>query len=71
MVRARGVDNAKIIKVIKTTSVIGSGTEEDPARQIYQYWDLKGNLIGSHDTLHDNDSIVYQLERLHLLSTLY
>lgn len=49
--RPRGTDNAKIIKVIQTKSLIGRGTKEDPARCIYQYWDFKGNLLASHDTL--------------------
>ncbi len=49
--RPRGTDNAKVIKVIQTKSLIGRGTKEDPARCIYQYWDFKGNLLASHDTL--------------------
>lgn len=51
MVRPRGTDKAKIIKVIVTESVIGEGTEKDPARCIYQYWDLKGNLLAKRDCL--------------------
>lgn len=51
--RPRGTDNAKIIKLIQTKSLIGRGTKEDPARFIYQYWDFKGNLLASHDTLED------------------
>ena len=38
---------------IKTESLIGRGTQEDPARYIYQYWDFKGNLLASHDTLNN------------------
>lgn len=45
----RGTKNAKVIKVIVTESVIGSGTEEDPVRCIYQYWDLKGRLLAQID----------------------
>ena len=37
MVRARGTDKAEVIRVIKTTSLIGIGTEKDPVRYIYQY----------------------------------
>ena len=47
----RGTDRAKIIKVIKTTSLLGLGTEKDPIRYVYQYWDFEGNLLASHDTL--------------------
>lgn len=53
MVRPRGTDNAKVIKVIKTISLLGEGTEKDPVRHVYQYWDFKGNLLASHDTLDD------------------
>ncbi len=56
--RQRGTDNAKVIKVIKTESLIGRGTQEDPARYIYQYWDFKGNLIASHDSLQDNEIVI-------------
>ncbi len=51
MTRPRGTDKAKVIQVIKTTSILGEGTEKDPVRYIYQYWDLKGNLLAKHDTL--------------------
>ena len=54
-IKIRGTDKAEIIQVIKTTSAIGAGTKEDPARYIYQYWDMKGNLLASHDTLKDTD----------------
>jgi hypothetical protein len=36
---------AKIIKVIETYERKGSGTYEDPIRQVYQIWSLDGNLI--------------------------
>lgn len=45
----RGTDNAKVIKVIKTESLRGEGTEEDPARLVIQYWDFKGNLLCESD----------------------
>lgn len=51
--RPRGTDKAEVIQVIKTTSILGKGIEEDPARYIYQYWDFEGNLLASHDTLDD------------------
>lgn len=50
-VRPRGTDKAKVMKVIKTESIIGRGTKGDPVRCIYQYWDLKGNLLAEKDTL--------------------
>lgn len=50
-VRPRGTDKAEVVKVIKTTSLLGQGTPEDPVRYIYQYWDFEGNLLAKHDTL--------------------
>lgn len=51
--RPRGTDEAKKIEVIQTKSLMGFGTKEDPARYIYQYWDLKGNLLAVNDTIED------------------
>lgn len=49
-VRPRGTDKAKVIKVIQTKSILGNGTEKDPVRYLYQYWDFKGNLLAQRDT---------------------
>lgn len=54
-VRPRGTDKAKVMKVIRTESIIGRGIPEDPVRLIYQYWDLKGNLLAKNDTLFMDD----------------
>lgn len=51
MVSPRGTDKAEVISVIKTESLLGNGTKEDPVRYIYQYWDFKGNMLAKHDTL--------------------
>lgn len=56
-VRPRGTDKAEVMQVIKTKSLLGLGTEKDPVRYIHQYWDFKGNLLASHDTLDDNEVI--------------
>lgn len=55
MAIARGTDKAEVIQVIKTISIMGEGTPKVPVRYIYQYWDFKGNLLASHDTLNDNE----------------
>lgn len=57
-VRPRGTDKAKVMKVIRTESIIGRGIPEDPVRYIYQYWDFKGNMLAKHDTL--NETIVQE-----------
>lgn len=54
-VRPRGTDKAKVMKVIRTESIIGRGIPEDPVRLIYQYWDFKGNLLAKDDTLTTDD----------------
>lgn len=54
-VRPRGTDNAEVMQVIRTKSLLGEGTEKDPVRYIYQYWDFEGNLLASHDTLNDEE----------------
>ena len=33
-------------RVIEVKLDIGSGTKEDPAREVTRYWDLLGNYIG-------------------------
>lgn len=52
-VRPRGTDKAEVIKVIKTTSLLGLGIEKDPVRYVYQYWDFEGNLLAQCDTLEE------------------
>lgn len=54
LVRPRGTDKAKVMKVIRTESIIGKGIPEDPVRVIYQYWDFKGRLLAKYDTLNEN-----------------
>lgn len=49
----RGTDKAKVIKVIQTISLKGNGTEKNPVRFIYQYWDFKGNLLAEYDEYQD------------------
>lgn len=52
----RGTDSAKAMTIIRTISLIGEGTKENPARFLYQYWDLKGELLASRDTIRDSTS---------------
>lgn len=39
----------QIQEVIKTTTVEGKGTKEDPVRTVVRYWDKNGKLIAEHD----------------------
>lgn len=61
--RARGTDSAKVIQVIETTALRGSGTEEDMCRIVFQYWDFNGNLLAENDPCReDNKTIQMQTE---------
>lgn len=51
MATPRGTDSAKVISVIETIGLLGAGTEEDPCRYLYQYWDFEGNLLAENDPL--------------------
>ena len=42
----QGCVKAETVTVIKTVTVVGTGTENDPVRQIIQYWTSEGKLIG-------------------------
>lgn len=48
-VRPRGTDSARVIQVIETRSIRGTGNEDDPCREVIQYWDLEGNLLAEND----------------------
>lgn len=43
--RPRGTDSAKVMSVIKTQALVGTGTESDPCRIVTQYWSLDGKLL--------------------------
>lgn len=44
-ITARGCDSAKIETVIVTRALKGAGTENDPVREVVQYWSLEGELL--------------------------
>lgn len=47
----RGTSSARVIQVIKTSTLIGQGTEEHPYRELIQYWDFKGNKLAESDPI--------------------
>ena len=47
---ARGTDSAKVIQVIETKAMKGSGTDSDPARITTQYWSQDGKLLAENDS---------------------
>lgn len=42
---SNSVKKAKVVSVIQVEAKIGTGTKEDPVRNVIQYWDTKGNLL--------------------------
>ena len=48
-VRPRGTDSARVIQVIETKSIRGTGSEIDICREVIQYWDLEGKLLAEDD----------------------
>ena len=40
----RGCDSARVEQVIVTRALKGAGTENDPCREVIQYWTLDGEL---------------------------
>lgn len=40
---------AEAVQVIRTVTLVGSGTQEDPCRDVVQYWTLDGQLIATVD----------------------
>ena len=47
--RPRGTDSARVIQVVETKSIRGTGTENDLCREVIQYWDFDGNLLAEKD----------------------
>lgn len=48
-----GCEKVEMMSVIRTMTVYGAGTNEDPVRYLYQYWSTDGKLLAQHDTLED------------------
>lgn len=45
--RPRGTDSAKVIQVIVTEAMEGSGTADSSCRTQRRYWDFDGNLLAT------------------------
>ena len=43
--RGDSVENVKVVSVIQAVTKKGSGTENDPYREVVQYWTLNGELL--------------------------
>ena len=47
----RGTDSARVIQVIETAALRGSGLEGDPVRVVRQYWKFDGELLAEFDVV--------------------
>lgn len=43
--KVKGIQSIEVVEVIKTKTVVGDGTKENPVKEIIQYWDKNGKLI--------------------------
>lgn len=41
----KGIKSVELIEVIKTRTVIGDGSKENPVREVIQYWDKAGKKL--------------------------
>ena len=48
---ARDIDAARVIQVIETKAMRGSGTPKQPIREVIQYWSFDGELLAENDPL--------------------
>ncbi len=49
--RPNGVNSVKLVTVIETKLIRGKGTNQDPCRTVYQYWNSDGELLAENDTI--------------------
>ena len=47
----RGTEMARVIQVIETKSLRGSGEDEQPFREVIEYWSFDGKKLGELDPL--------------------
>ncbi len=47
----RGTDAARVIQVIETKAVRGSGEKNQPFRTVIEYWSFDGKKLGEIDPL--------------------
>lgn len=45
----RGVDSARVIQVVETAAMRGSGQNGQTARRVVQYWSLDGKFLAERD----------------------
>jgi hypothetical protein len=51
MTRAETPRRVRVRRVIEVVALRGEGTQEDPAREVTQYYSLKGELLAESDSI--------------------
>ena len=59
----RGVDSVRVITVIETKSARGSGSEEQPARIVTEYWSMDGKKLAESDPCSDGGENLEHISR--------
>jgi len=74
-ITARGTDSAKVIEVIETKAMKGTGVQTDPVRIVTQYWSLDGKLLAEcdpsaliiqSDIIQDEKDLFEQMKHRHI-----
>lgn len=47
--RPRGTDSVKVISVVEVKAAVGRGTEDDPVREVTEYWSFAGERLALND----------------------
>lgn len=63
-IAVRGTDAARIVTLIRTTALKGKGIQEDPYREVYQYWTLTGRFLFEEQVSGIEKSNHWQLEQI-------
>lgn len=51
------IDSVEIVELVKIKHTIGNGTEENPSREIVEYWTKDGDFIFLLDPIKDYCSV--------------
>ena len=49
-IEVQSIDQVRIISVIEVKSLIGEGTEDDPCRYLWSYFDRDGEVVALRDS---------------------
>lgn len=47
--RSSNVNSVEVVQMIKVNSLVGTGTVDNPVRQITEFYTMDGQLVSCHD----------------------